>query len=238
MNISEVTDRAVKAKWRHDLTNMLTDVGRTLAGTGLQVNGVRYQGVLLGPLLMQAAAALEECWKREGLIQAEAKPDKPGDVVVKITVPDRWPMTEAGQRRAAQEAAATKPVTNSGGQTMAEYIDRVEYCEKYCRCNNEYCNRQSCPIWEAPAADVAPVVRGRGSGKPMVEPVQPLTAQAAPKPMTNGDRIQDRKDGELAERERLERLYEETRQIADRRAWDETSRTMAYNCGQEAKDGQ
>ena len=43
---------------------------------------------------------------------------------------------------------------------------------------------------------------------------------------------------ELAERERLERLYEETRQIADRRAWDETSRTMAYNCGQEANDGQ
>lgn len=42
----------------------------------------------------------------------------------------------------------------------------------------------------------------------------------------------------IAERERLERLFEEARQIADRRAWDETSRTMAYNCGQEAKDGQ
>lgn len=54
----------------------------------------------------------------------------------------------------------------------------------------------------------------------------------------SGDRIQGRKDGELAERERLERLYEETRQITDRRAWDETSRTMAYNCGQEANDGQ
>ena len=25
--------------------------------------------------------------------------------MVKVTVPDRWPMTEAGQRRAAQEAA-------------------------------------------------------------------------------------------------------------------------------------
>lgn len=62
--------------------------------------------------------------------------------------------------------------------------------------------------------------------------------EAAPKPMTNGDRIRDLQDGELAERERLERLYEETRQIADRRAWDETSRTMAYNCGQEANDGQ
>lgn len=181
---------------------------------------------------------------------------------------------------------------------MAEYIDRVEYCEKHCRCSNGHCDRQSCPIWEALAADVAPVVRGSGSGKPMVESVQPLTAQAAPKPMTNGDRIramtdeelaesdellsglcnvlhgqgypceantcreclikwlgspekeaapepvtngdriQDRKDGELAERERLERLFEEARQIADRRAWDETSRTMAGSCGQEAKDGQ
>lgn len=44
---------------------------------------------------------------------------------------------------------------------MAEYIDRAEYCEKYCRCSNEYCDRQSCPIWKAPAADVAPVVHGR-----------------------------------------------------------------------------
>lgn len=44
---------------------------------------------------------------------------------------------------------------------MAEYIDRAEYCEKYCRCSNEYCDRQSCPIWKAPAADVAPVVHGQ-----------------------------------------------------------------------------
>lgn len=44
---------------------------------------------------------------------------------------------------------------------MAEYIDRAEYCEKYCRCSNEYCDRQSCPIWKAPTADVAPVVYGR-----------------------------------------------------------------------------
>lgn len=41
-----------------------------------------------------------------------------------------------------------------------EYIDRAEYCEKHCRCSNEYCDRQSCPIWKAPAADVAPVVHG------------------------------------------------------------------------------
>lgn len=38
---------------------------------------------------------------------------------------------------------------------MADYIDREEYCEKHCRCSNEYCDRQSCPIWKAPAADVA-----------------------------------------------------------------------------------
>ena len=43
---------------------------------------------------------------------------------------------------------------------MAEYIDRAEYCEKHCRCSNEYCDRESCPIWKAPAADVAPVVHG------------------------------------------------------------------------------
>lgn len=149
----------------------------------------------------------------------------------------------------------------------------------------------------APTVDAVPVVRCKDC-KPVVEPVQPLTAQAAPKPMTNGDRIramtdeelagsdellsglcnvlhgqgypceantcreclikwlgspekeaapepvtngdriQDRKDGELAERERLERRFEEARQIADRRAWDETSRTMAGSCGQEANDGQ
>lgn len=40
---------------------------------------------------------------------------------------------------------------------MAEYIDREEYCEKHCRCNNEYCEKESCFIWKAPVADVAPV---------------------------------------------------------------------------------
>lgn len=49
---------------------------------------------------------------------------------------------------------------------MAEYIDRAEYCEKYCRCSNEYCDRESCPIWKAPAADVAPVVRGKWEREP------------------------------------------------------------------------
>lgn len=41
---------------------------------------------------------------------------------------------------------------------MAEYIDREEYCEKHCRCSNENCDKESCPIWKAPTADVAPVV--------------------------------------------------------------------------------
>lgn len=45
---------------------------------------------------------------------------------------------------------------------MAEYLDRVEYCEKHCRCSNEYCDRQSCPIWRAPAVDAVPVVRCGG----------------------------------------------------------------------------
>lgn len=42
---------------------------------------------------------------------------------------------------------------------MAEYIDREEYCEKHCRCSNEYCDKESCPIWKAPAADVVQVLR-------------------------------------------------------------------------------
>lgn len=48
---------------------------------------------------------------------------------------------------------------------MAEYIDREEYCEKHCRCSNEYCDRQSCTIWKAPAADVAPVVHWIPAGE-------------------------------------------------------------------------
>lgn len=47
---------------------------------------------------------------------------------------------------------------------MAEYIDRVEYCKNYCRCSKEFCDRQSCPIWKAPAADVEPVRHGRWEG--------------------------------------------------------------------------
>lgn len=112
VDINKFVDGQMAAWARNDLIGMLADAGHALVQTGLKVNGARYQDVQVGPLLMQAAAALEECWKREGLIQAEAKPENPDDVVVKVTVPDRWPMTEAGQRRAAQEAATPKPMTN------------------------------------------------------------------------------------------------------------------------------
>lgn len=112
MDINKFISNQIKSFARNDLIGMLADVGHALVQTGLKVNGARHQDMLVGPLLMQAAAALEECWKREGLIQNAAKPEKPDDVVVKVTVPDRWPMTEAGQRWAAQEAAAPKPMTN------------------------------------------------------------------------------------------------------------------------------
>lgn len=105
MNISEAVDRAVKAKWRADLVNMLTDAGRTLEHANLRANGSVYQDINVGLLLLEAARSLQEC-------QDEPEPENPDDVVVKVTVPDRWPMTEAGQRRAAQEAAAPKPMTN------------------------------------------------------------------------------------------------------------------------------
>lgn len=49
----------------------------------------------------------------------------------------------------------------TGELVMTEYIDREEYCEKHCRCSNEYCDKENCPIWKAPAADVAPVRHGR-----------------------------------------------------------------------------
>lgn len=157
MEISEAIDRGEKARWRHDLLNMLTDAGRTLAGTGLQVNGVRYQGVLLGPLLMRAAAALEKCWKHEGLIQDAAKPDKPGDVAP--VVHGEWEAVDWREydangcevicypkdgiacthcRYVFKKDALWKKnfcpncgAKMDGGAEMAEYIDKVEYCEKH-----------------------------------------------------------------------------------------------------------
>lgn len=225
MDINKIIDDQMAAWARNDLIGMLADAGHALVQTGLKVNGARYQDVLVGPLMVKAAAALEECWKREGLIQDAAKPENPDDVVVKVTVPDRWPMTEAGQRRAAQEAAAPKPMTNGDrirAMTDEELAESDELLSGLCN----VLHGQGYPCEANTCREC--LIKWMGSPE----------KEAAPKPMTNGDRIRDLQDGELAERERLERLYEETRQIADRRAWDETSRTMAYNCGQEANDGQ
>lgn len=132
MNISEAIDRAVKAKWRADLINMLADAGRTLEHANLRANGNVYQDINVGLLLLEAARSLQEC-------QSELEPENPDDVVVKVTVPDRWPMTEAGQRRAAQEAAASKPMTNR----LATMTDAKR------------------EIAEMLAADVVPVVHGK-----------------------------------------------------------------------------
>lgn len=64
-----------------------------------------------------------------------------------------------------------------GGAEMAEYIDKVEYCEKHCRCSNGR-NTEAGQRWAAQEA-------------------------AAPKPMTNGDRIRAMPDEELAESDEL-----------------------------------
>lgn len=225
MDINKLVDGQMAAWARNDLIGMLADAGHALVQTGLQVNGVRYQGVLVGPLLMQAAAALEECWKREGLIQAAAKPENPDDVVVKVTVPDRWPMTEAGQRWAAQEAAAPKPMTNGDrirAMTDEELAESDELLSGLCN----VLHGQGYPCEANTCREC--LIKWLGSPE----------KEAAPEPVTNGDHIQDRKDGELAEHERLERLYEETRRIADRGKWNAPSRTIADICGREANDGQ
>ena len=44
---------------------------------------------------------------------------------------------------------------------MPEYIDKEKYCAEVCKCNKEKCDKSKCPIWNAPAADVAPVVYGK-----------------------------------------------------------------------------
>lgn len=104
MNISESIDRAVKAHWRADLADMLTDAGRTLEHANLRANGSVYRDINIGLLLLEAARSLQEC-------QSEQEPENPGDVVVKVTVPDRASAAD-GHLRGEQEAAAPKPVTN------------------------------------------------------------------------------------------------------------------------------
>lgn len=44
---------------------------------------------------------------------------------------------------------------------MPEYIDKEKYCAEVCKCNEEKCDKSKCPIWNAPAADVAPVVHAK-----------------------------------------------------------------------------
>lgn len=39
---------------------------------------------------------------------------------------------------------------------MAEYVDRVYYCNEICRCNKEACDKEKCSLWTAPAVDVVP----------------------------------------------------------------------------------
>ncbi len=43
---------------------------------------------------------------------------------------------------------------------MSRYIDIENFCENLCHCNNEYCDKLSCPILNAPTADVAEVKHG------------------------------------------------------------------------------
>lgn len=43
---------------------------------------------------------------------------------------------------------------------MSRYVDVTSFCENICRCNNSYCNKQSCPILNAPAADVQEIKHG------------------------------------------------------------------------------
>lgn len=45
---------------------------------------------------------------------------------------------------------------------MAKYIDVERYCQEICRCAGPEngCDKDKCPIWNAPAEDVVPVVHG------------------------------------------------------------------------------
>lgn len=106
MDINKFIDNQMAAWARNDMIGMLADVGQAMWGTGLKFSGAKYRSVLVGQLMVNAAAALEECWKREGLIQTAEKPEHPGDVVVKVTVPDRASAAD-GHLRGEQEAAAT-----------------------------------------------------------------------------------------------------------------------------------
>ena len=44
---------------------------------------------------------------------------------------------------------------------MDRYIDVENYCENICRCAKDKCDKDKCPIWTAPAADVVEVKHGK-----------------------------------------------------------------------------
>lgn len=77
-------------------------------------------------LLLEAARSLQECLD-------EAEPENPGDVVVKVTVPDRASAAD-GHLRGEQEAATPKPMTNGDrirAMTDEELADS-EFCKAIC----------------------------------------------------------------------------------------------------------
>lgn len=42
---------------------------------------------------------------------------------------------------------------------MPKYINLDYYCENVCKCNADSCDKEKCPLWAAPTADVVEVVR-------------------------------------------------------------------------------
>lgn len=51
VDINKFISNQMAAWARNDLIGMLTDAGHALVQTGLQINGVRYQGVPVGPMM-------------------------------------------------------------------------------------------------------------------------------------------------------------------------------------------
>ena len=42
---------------------------------------------------------------------------------------------------------------------MPKYINLDDYCKDDCKCNADSCDKEKCPLWAAPTADVVEVVR-------------------------------------------------------------------------------
>lgn len=121
MDINKFISNQIKAFARNDLIGMLADVGQALWGTGLKFSGAKHRNVLVGQLMVNAAAALEECWKREGLVEAVHSEEEfvrvNWEKLDRIANRKLW---EAGANQIdstrygdlANCAAAQKPVTN------------------------------------------------------------------------------------------------------------------------------